>query len=351
MGNRKAIHEKIKSILFQLSSYNDSFSSSVPRLSQLDIDLLRKSTIELYEQVNLLQFNREISIEPQIPESELLREKKVSAPLEEKEKVEVKPIPEKKIEVIKPIVQAEIFAPKEEIKAEKKEELPVEKTEIKEEIIESKEEIINEVTESISEKLEIEAQEKVENEEIFAEPIIENEPVNVQEKIAIEIEETTEIKNPAAEINEVPLEEKVKETEPEPLEVITEKIEEIAEKNPVIIEQVNIQVNIENQQVVSGKFAKIFSGLSGNDLASKLTQTPIPDLKKAISIHKKFEFINKLFNGNHEAYTRHVHLLNTCQNSDEAETIFFDQLQKEYQWDLEDPLTLEFADLIRRRYL
>lgn len=339
MGNRKAIHEKIKSILFQLTSYNDSFSSTVPRLSQLDIDLLRKSTIELYEQVNLLQFNRELSIEAQIPESEILKEKKISHPIiEEKNKTEEKPKLEKKPEIIKPVIQPEIFTPKEEIKIETE----PEQNPLSEPVIEEK-------TESISEKIEIIPQEKIEIELENSEIINEEIPENIQEKIAIDIEENSE------EIIEEPISSSIEEENKgnleEPIELISEKIEEIIEKNPIVIEQVNIQVNIENQQVIQSKFAKIFPNLESNDLASKLTQTPIPDLKKAISIHKKFEFINKLFNGNHEAYTRHVHLLNTCKNSDEAETIFFDQLQKEYKWDLEDPLTIEFADLIRRRYL
>ncbi|HYG16321.1 MAG TPA: hypothetical protein VEC12_11255 [Bacteroidia bacterium] len=87
-----------------------------------------------------------------------------------------------------------------------------------------------------------------------------------------------------------------------------------------------------------------------NDLAHKMQQTPIGDLKKAISINKKFEFINQLFKGDHEAYTKAIHYINGLGNVSEA-TTFFNQLKTQFEWDEENKLYVELADLIRRRFL
>lgn len=87
-----------------------------------------------------------------------------------------------------------------------------------------------------------------------------------------------------------------------------------------------------------------------NDLASKFSNTPINDLKKAISIAKKFEFINALFAGNVEKYAYSIHHMNNLKSGDEAFNYLHD-LRVEYKWDDEDKNFLELANLVRRRYL
>lgn len=87
-----------------------------------------------------------------------------------------------------------------------------------------------------------------------------------------------------------------------------------------------------------------------NDLAYKFSNTPIHDLKKAISIAKKFEFINTLFSGNVEKYAYSIHHMNNLNSGDEAFNYLHD-LRKDWKWDEEDKNFQELANLIRRRYL
>ena len=87
-----------------------------------------------------------------------------------------------------------------------------------------------------------------------------------------------------------------------------------------------------------------------NDLAFKFSNTPIHDLKKAISIAEKFEFINSLFGGNVEKYAYSIHHLNNLNNGDEAFTYLHD-LRIEWKWDDEDKNFQKLANLIRRRFL
>lgn len=87
-----------------------------------------------------------------------------------------------------------------------------------------------------------------------------------------------------------------------------------------------------------------------HDLASKLQHTPIHDLKKAISINKKFEFINQLFKGDHEAYAKSIHYINGLTNGNEAQ-VFFNNLKKQFAWDEDNKLFIELADLVKRRFV
>lgn len=87
-----------------------------------------------------------------------------------------------------------------------------------------------------------------------------------------------------------------------------------------------------------------------NDLASKLQQSPIHDLKKAISINKKFEFINELFKGDHEKYAKAIHYMNGLTSGAVAKE-HLNQLKREYNWNEEDRLYIELANLVDRRFM
>lgn len=85
-------------------------------------------------------------------------------------------------------------------------------------------------------------------------------------------------------------------------------------------------------------------------LQSKLQSTPIEDLKAAISIAKKFEFIRFLFDGDEQRYEGVLTALNGCAS--EAEAI--DKLRKyasQFNWDIGSGPVLEFVEFVERRYL
>src|SRR5690606_8666902 len=67
MGNRNSTHQQIDRLLQQLQEINNDFTGR-EQLSMLDIDLLRKYTIDLYDEVNHLRL--------------VMREKPVSEPME-----------------------------------------------------------------------------------------------------------------------------------------------------------------------------------------------------------------------------------------------------------------------------
>ena len=264
MANRNSIHESIAILSTQIAELNADLTSRND-LSVLDIDLLRKHTIDLYEGVNQLR---------------LAMKDKVEAETKVKEEAAItqNPEPETPIEV--------------EVKAEAEEEAALTQNPEPETPV-------------------VEAEAKVEEEAALTQNPEPETPIEVEEEPAL-----TPDPEPVTP-SETPSEEKVLAAEA--------KVEADAIKSAGSEEE-------------------------ANDLASKFSNTPINDMKKAISIAKKFEFINALFAGNVEKYAYSIHHMNNLKSGDEAFNYLHD-LRAEYKWDDEDKNFLELANLVRRRYL
>lgn len=290
MSKRSQIHQEIESLSQKLQSTNQVLAGS-DELSMLDIDLLRKTTIEIYDLVNNLRLVMHEKASRNL-EAELEAAKALAAEAEAKAKAEVE--------------AAKVLAAEAEAKFEA--------------------EVKAKAEQEAREKAEGEAKDKVEVEEApvmedavpVEEPAIE-ELVVVEEPVVEEtiVETETLVEEPVAEAE--PIEEEIIPTE-EPV------VETAAPKNTPIFEE------------------------EPTDLAGKFSATPIADIKQSISIAKKFEYINTLFQGNVEKYSRSIVNLNSMRNGDEA----FDELnrlRRELGWEEEDANYLELANLIRRRYL
>lgn len=260
MSNRTEHHDKIQQITAKLIELNSNFANA-KQLTSIDIELLRKYAVDLYDKILLLEPEKPVNVQPVAPKVEPLKVQEV--------KVEPKPIVTTKPE---PIVEEKTVPP----------------------LIEVKKEV------PLPPNIEVKKEES---------PVVEApKPIEVPKPIVVETPKTPEIK---------PAFEEKKET--------TEKGKDDS-------------LNTSLQQPET------------EDLASKLGQTPIHDLKKAISINKKFEFISQLFEGDHEGYTKSIHYLNGLNSKDEAMT-FFNSLKKERNWDEENKRYIEFADLVNRRFM
>lgn len=85
-------------------------------------------------------------------------------------------------------------------------------------------------------------------------------------------------------------------------------------------------------------------------LASKLQKKPITDLKLAIGINEKFQFVNELFGGNMTEYNIAINQVNICGSREEAEA-YLDTLRDLYKWKPDDETVMAFSDLVERRFL
>ncbi len=84
-------------------------------------------------------------------------------------------------------------------------------------------------------------------------------------------------------------------------------------------------------------------------LAQKLEHSPIPDLKKAITLNQRFQFSRELFKGNNQEYEVAIEKLN-ANNRDEA-LRHLDALKSKYSWNNDAQVTQDFVELIERRHL
>jgi hypothetical protein len=86
------------------------------------------------------------------------------------------------------------------------------------------------------------------------------------------------------------------------------------------------------------------------EVAGKLSETPIRDLKKAIGINDRFVFINELFRGDEAMYERSIKTINNFSIYPEARYWMERELKIKLGWDDSKPATQEFYSLVRRRF-
>lgn len=85
-------------------------------------------------------------------------------------------------------------------------------------------------------------------------------------------------------------------------------------------------------------------------LRKKLQSTPVSDIRKEISIAKKFEYITFMFEGRNETYEKAIEALNNCADGEDAKNKL-NEFSTQYKWDLENKSIIKFVELVERRYL
>lgn len=216
---------------------------------QLQIDLVKKNILELYEAYNYLDKNNRIKAEEI---EEITFSQKVKNEVTKKKETKVENIIDE--EVAK--VDVEIEQAKEEL------------TEVSEELFDKFEEKV----------------EKVETDDEIQDEVVEE--IDVIEKVE-EIHGEVKVEE---EVKELPKEVKHKAKQVDNNVTIAEKFQE---------EKKTINDTIEKTE--------------DNTLAAKLQKAPISDLVKAIGINDKFLFINELFGGNADEYNTAIKELNQIE--------------------------------------
>jgi hypothetical protein len=95
---------------------------------------------------------------------------------------------------------------------------------------------------------------------------------------------------------------------------------------------------------------RITTGKHDLSLADRMHLKPISDIKAAIGINEKFQFINELFEGSADRYNEAINLLNVCSGNSEAIRLFED-LKMRYGWDDQGPVFLRLHEFVERRYI
>lgn len=86
------------------------------------------------------------------------------------------------------------------------------------------------------------------------------------------------------------------------------------------------------------------------EVASKLTETPVKDLRKAIGINDRYLFLSELFRGDEAMYERSIKTINTFNIYGEAEFWINRELKTKLGWNEESATVKDFFQLVRRRF-
>jgi hypothetical protein len=87
------------------------------------------------------------------------------------------------------------------------------------------------------------------------------------------------------------------------------------------------------------------------ELAEKLKDEPLKDLKKAIGVNDRFIFISELFRGDEDMYERSLKTINHFTIYPEAEFWILRELKLKLGWNEEHSAVKQFDQLVRRRFL
>lgn len=195
----------------------------------------------------------------------------------------------------------------------------------------------------VSEQIKVE--QKVES---VSEPIIEEIKVQQPEKIEIVEEKIDVIEEKEEEIEDKP-EPVFEMRETTTTEIVKEeKVNETA--NPLIDLFSSSTTTTETTKVEKKSFnEKIAGNFEDKSVAHKLQQNKITDLKAAIGINDRFQFVNEIFKGNLQEYTEQLNLLNSQNNIEDAMNIVNGiKLKYNINEDLKSFDSLK--DLVQRRY-
>ncbi|RFS21390.1 hypothetical protein DVR12_15950 [Chitinophaga silvatica] len=90
--------------------------------------------------------------------------------------------------------------------------------------------------------------------------------------------------------------------------------------------------------------------LEKQELAQKLGEIPIKDLRQAIGINDKYQFIEDLFNGDRDLYERSIKTLNDFTTLQEADYWLQREIKIIQGWQDDHKLVQQFYALLRKRF-
>ncbi len=103
---------------------------------------------------------------------------------------------------------------------------------------------------------------------------------------------------------------------------------------------------------VSGGFDVLFEEKQAKELSEKLSELPIPDLKKAIALNDRLLLTSELFAGDGKAFESAINGINSLNSYEEAQSYLIENFVVRYAWTEKKRLEVakNFIKLVRRRF-
>lgn len=180
---------------------------------------------------------------------------------------------------------------------------------------------------------------QIEQQILEQEEIIEEQAELQEEEIAV-LEENIEI--------EIKAENTIKSNDT----ILTTKTEEIQTQEPVAkVKEVEDEI-IFAEEKVSESTPETKPNTAADEsktVVDHLNKKPISNLKSAIGINDKFQFINELFDGSMKTFNQAITQLEEASNLKVA-TNMFNKIASEHNWDEESQAYLQLLDYVNRRF-
>jgi hypothetical protein len=88
-----------------------------------------------------------------------------------------------------------------------------------------------------------------------------------------------------------------------------------------------------------------------NSLHKKLSKNKLNDIRSAISLNKKFLFINELFEGQSSEYDRALSEIEVSSNYNDALKLLNERYASKFKWTIGNPAMEEFFEIVERKFL
>lgn len=130
-----------------------------------------------------------------------------------------------------------------------------------------------------------------------------------------------------------------------PVEVIDENlVANIVEAPVVEISQASLEVVKTESNLDTSEKIEI------KEVKDHLVMEPIKDLRSAIGINDKFQFIQELFGGDEKSFEVGIKTINAFKIFPEAQFYIKRELREKNNWDEESNVVKQFDQLIKRRF-
>lgn len=172
--------------------------------------------------------------------------------------------------------------------------------------------------------------------EIQPQIIVEKQPEPIREEIKPPVQAE---KNPVEEIQPETVIEKTKVEEPKIVAEEPQIMEPVAEKKVLKPEGKPAQKEILNDK----------TDHTIASLGDRFHSSPIVDLKKAIALHEKFQFINELFKGDNVPYNEFIQKISDCKGMQQAQTLI-EHYSHKYDWNVEGKTFQKLYQFVQRRH-
>jgi hypothetical protein len=133
-----------------------------------------------------------------------------------------------------------------------------------------------------------------------------------------------------------------------PVEVIDENLVHNIVEAPVVeisqagLEELKTEINLVTTEKIEIKEVK--------EVKDHLVMEPIKDLRSAIGINDKFQFIQELFGGDEKSFEVGIKTINAFKIFPEAQFYIKRELREKNNWDEESNVVKQFDQLIKRRF-